>query len=99
MSQQITANRLQLVLLPGLGADWRQWEPPELAFPGLMVPPWIPPLRGDTLPTYIHGQRDRMIRASVVSSDSLVPDGGHLINLSHAAQVNDFIRKVLASAE
>jgi pimeloyl-ACP methyl ester carboxylesterase len=32
-------------------------------------------------------------------SDFLVPDGGHLINLSHAEQVNDFIRKVLASVE
>jgi len=40
-----------------------------------------------------------MIRASMVTADSLVPDGGHLVNLSHAAQVNDFIRKVLASVE
>jgi len=227
MSQQTTTNRFQLVLLPGVGADCRQWEPQELAFPGLMVPPWIPPLRGDTLTTYaarlaetvprrkplilggssfggmlacemarylqpraviligscrspkslnrgvlslrpilcrvpwlgiritkplapfavqtfrnlkpefrrlcatmfqeadprlmkwaigailrwqptplagtpvfhIHGQRDRMIRASMVAPDCLVPDGGHLINLSNAAQVNDFIRKVLMSVE
>ena len=225
MRQHTRTDDLQLVLLPGLGADHRQWGPQEVAFSGLMVPPWIPQLRGDTLPTYaarlaetvprekplilggssfggmlacemarhlqpravilvgscrspkslnrgvlalrpilcriprwgiriskplapfavqtfrnlkresrrlcatmfqeadpglvkwaigailrwqptplgdmpvfqIHGQRDRMIRASTVASDLLVPDGGHLINLSHAEQVNDFIRKVLAS--
>ena len=225
VSHEDRYDRFQLVLLPGLGADWRQWEPQKLAFPGLMVPPWIPPLRGDTLPTYaarlaetvprqkplilggssfggmlacemtrhlqpkaviligscrspkslnrgvlslrpilcripywgiritkplapfavqtfrnlkpkfrrlcttmfqeadprwirwaigailrwqptpladtsvfhIHGQRDRMIRASTVAPDFMVPDGGHLINLSHAAQVNDFIGKVLTS--
>ena len=218
---------LQLVLLPGLGADCRQWQPQELAFPGLMVPPWIPPLREDTLPTYavrlaetlprqkllilggssfggmlacemarlvqpkaviligscrsikslnrgvlflrpmlrripccgiriskslapfavqafrklkpevrrlcatmfqeadsefmrwaigailtweptpltdipvfhIHGKRDPMIRASMVASDVVVPDGGHLLNFSHPAQVNDFIRRVLTSLE
>ena len=227
MCQHTTTNRFQLVLLPGLGADYHQWEPQNLAFPGLVVPPWIPPLRTDTLPTYaarlaetvprqkplilggssfggmlacemarhlqpkaiiligscrsinslnrgvlslrailcripcwgirltkplapfavqtfrnlkpefrrlcasmfweadpvwmrwaigailrwqptlladtpvfhIHGQRDRMIRASTVTPDCLIPDGGHLINLSHAVQVNDFIRKVLAFAE
>lgn len=220
-------NGLQLVLLPGLGADCRQWEPQEMAFPGLIVPPWISPLRGDTLPTYaarlaetvpcqkplvlggssfggmlayemarhlkpralilvgsccspqslnravlslrpilrqipcwgirickplapfgvqtfrhlnpefrrlcatmfqdanpefvrwairailaweptpptdipvfhIHGKQDQMIRASKVTADVLVPDGGHLINLSHAAQVNTFIGTVLASVE
>jgi pimeloyl-ACP methyl ester carboxylesterase len=216
-----------LVLLPGLGADRRQWEPQRLAFPGLVVPPWIPPLREDTLPAYaarlaetlprdkplilggssfggmlacemahfvrpaamiligscrsikslnrgvlllrpilrwipswgirickplapigvqtfrhltpelrrlcatmfqdadpefvrwaiqailawkptpptgiplfhIHGKRDRMIRASRVTADVLVPDAGHLINLSHALQVNDFIHKVLTGLE
>jgi pimeloyl-ACP methyl ester carboxylesterase len=40
-----------------------------------------------------------MIRASTIAPDFLVPDGGHLINLSHAEQVNDFVRKVLMSVE
>jgi len=220
-------DHCQLVLLPGLGADHRQWEPQKQTFPGLLVPPWIPPLPGETLRCYaarlaetipsrkplvvggssfggmlayemarhlrpralvligscrspkslnravvsmgpilrripnwairvckplapcgvqtfrnlkpefrrlcatmfqeadsgfvrwaigailaweptpmadtaifqIHGQRDRMIRASAISPDVMLPDGGHLINFSHTMQVNDFIREVVASVE
>ena len=58
---------------------------------------WQPTSLTDTPVYHIHGQRDRMIRASRVAADVLVPDGGHLINLSHAAEVNDFIRKVLTA--
>jgi hypothetical protein len=46
---------------------------------------------------HIHGQRDRMIRAARATPDLMVPNGSRLINLSHAEQVNDFIRDVLAS--
>jgi pimeloyl-ACP methyl ester carboxylesterase len=59
---------------------------------------WQPTPLADTPVFHIHGQGDRMIRASMVTPDCLVPDGAHLINLSHAVQVNDFICKVLASA-
>jgi pimeloyl-ACP methyl ester carboxylesterase len=225
MSQEVTDGHLQLVLLPGLGADCRQWQPQQHAFPGLVVPSWIPPLREDTLPSYakrlaeslpaarsmvlggssfggmvalelarflspkavlligscrsneslnpvvlflrpllrhlprwgiricqpiaplgvqtfrrlspefrrlsvkmfqdadpefmrwaigailgwaptpltdvpvfhIHGKRDRMIRASKVAADVTLPDAGHLLNLTHPVQVNDFISKALAS--
>ena len=60
---------------------------------------WQPTPLAGTPVFHIHGQRDRMIRASRVAADVLVPDGGHLINLSHAAEVNDFIRKVRASLD
>ena len=56
---------------------------------------WQPSPLDDTPVFCIHGQRDRMIRASTVAAEVLVPDGGHLIGLSHAAQVNEFIRKVV----
>jgi len=218
-------DRCQLVLIPGLGADGRQWEPQRRALADVFVPPWIPPDRKETLPSYaarlaatiprekpivlggssfggmlacemacllrpkalvligscrsadairqevrwlrpilshlpawgiaavkpltplvlytfggltpeqrrlcaamlrdsdphrlrwamgailhwrpsaldgvpvfqIHGRRDRMIRAERVAADVVLPDGGHLINMSHAEQVNDFIRHAAAA--
>jgi pimeloyl-ACP methyl ester carboxylesterase len=42
----------RLILLPGLGADQRLFEPQRKAFPELVVPPWIPPRKGETLPDY-----------------------------------------------
>jgi pimeloyl-ACP methyl ester carboxylesterase len=42
----------QLVLLPGLGADRRLLEPQQAAFPQLLVPPWISPLKRESLPDY-----------------------------------------------
>jgi pimeloyl-ACP methyl ester carboxylesterase len=58
---------------------------------------WQPTPPADMPVFHIHGRRDRMIRAAKVTPDVMVPDGGHLINLSHPGQVNDFIHKVLAS--
>ena len=43
----------------------------------------------------IHGRRDRLIPASRVEADELIPDGGHLINVTHAREVNRFIRSTL----
>jgi pimeloyl-ACP methyl ester carboxylesterase len=42
----------QLILLPGLGADHRLLEPQRAAFPQLIVPPWIPPRKNESLPQY-----------------------------------------------
>ena len=42
----------QLILLPGLGADHRLLEPQRAAFPQLIVPPWIPPRKHESLPQY-----------------------------------------------
>ena len=42
----------QLVLLPGLGADDRQFQPQQAAFADCLVPPWIPPKRGESLAGY-----------------------------------------------
>ena len=60
---------------------------------------WQPTRFSGTPVFHVHGGRDLMIRASMLTSDLLLPDGSHLINLSHAAQVNDFIRSVIASLE
>src|SRR5688500_20374409 len=42
----------RLVMLPGLGADARLFEPQRREFPGLEVPPWLPPVRGESLADY-----------------------------------------------
>jgi pimeloyl-ACP methyl ester carboxylesterase len=45
-------SRFGLILFPGLGADYRLLEPQRAAFPQLTVPPWIPPHRNESLPSY-----------------------------------------------
>ena len=40
---------------------------------------------------FIHGGRDFVIPAKRVKPDRVVARGGHLINMSHAAEVNEFI--------
>lgn len=45
-------STFQLILLPGLGADYRLLEPQRAAFPNLIVPPWIPPHKNESLPSY-----------------------------------------------
>jgi len=44
---------------------------------------------------HIHGQLDRVIPLKGNKPDEIVPDGGHLINLTHADQVNRFIERHL----
>jgi pimeloyl-ACP methyl ester carboxylesterase len=46
------AGEFQLMLLPGLGADVRLFEPQRRAFPQLVVPPWIPPKKNESLSAY-----------------------------------------------
>jgi hypothetical protein len=36
-----------------------------------------------------------MIPARRVKPDVLIPDGGHIINVTRAEEVNDFLRRVL----
>jgi len=42
----------KLLLFPGMGADHRLLGPQARAFPDLVVPPWIPPRRGESLASY-----------------------------------------------
>ena len=60
---------------------------------------WQPTSPPDVPVFHIHGRRDRMILTARVAADVFIPDGGHLINLTHAAEVNSFIRKVLETVE
>ena len=56
---------------------------------------WNPtPLEG--IPVFhIHGADDFIIPARKVEADVLIPGGGHMINLSHADDVNAFLRRAL----
>ena len=47
---------------------------------------------------HIHGAADRMIPLSRVHPppDRVIPDGGHVIHLTHADQVNAFISERLS---
>jgi len=50
------------------------------------------------MPVYhIHGSDDELIPAVSVQPDRLIPGGGHLLNVTHAADVNEFIRTRSAS--
>jgi pimeloyl-ACP methyl ester carboxylesterase/N-acetylglutamate synthase-like GNAT family acetyltransferase len=61
----------RLVLLPGLGASGRLFDPQRRAFPALEVPEWLAPRAGETLPAYGH----RMAAAVRGYGSSLVLGG------------------------
>ena len=46
---------------------------------------------------HVHGDRDRLIPLSRVTPDHVIRGAGHLLNLTHADAVNDFIVRVAAS--
>ncbi len=58
---------------------------------------WKSSPRADVPKFHIHGRRDRLIRIKNVEPEEIIDDGGHLINLTHAEQVNDFIARAVAS--
>ena len=56
---------------------------------------WKPaPLEGVRV-LQIHGGRDLLLPARRVQADEFIPDGGHMINVTHAREVNAFLRKAL----
>jgi pimeloyl-ACP methyl ester carboxylesterase len=51
-----------------------------------------------TCPTlHIHGRRDRVILCKAVRADAEVPGAGHVVNLTHAPEVNEAVRAFLDS--
>ena len=61
------------------------------------IPDWDPtPL--ETVSVYqIHGGKDRIIPSAGVEADEILPEAGHLINLTHSEQVNAMIRTAMAA--
>lgn len=65
-------------------------DPAMTRFGGRAMLDWTaPPL--DCPIHHIHGQHDLMIPVKNVSPDVVIPGGGHVINVTHAQQVNHFI--------
>jgi pimeloyl-ACP methyl ester carboxylesterase len=48
---------------------------------------------------HIHGRRDFVLPARYTLPDQLIEQGRHVISLSHPAEVNEFIRGVIAETE
>jgi pimeloyl-ACP methyl ester carboxylesterase len=48
---------------------------------------------------HIHGDRDRLIPCRKVSPDRVIHEAGHLINITHADEVNQFIADSIASLQ
>lgn len=46
---------------------------------------------------HVHGDNDHLIPIQNVRPDKVIQGGGHVINLTHPREVNEFIRKSLAS--
>ena len=44
---------------------------------------------------HIHGSDDELIPAKSVQADHVIPGGGHLVNVTHASEVNAFISEHL----
>lgn len=73
----------------------RQVPVPFLRRVGPMILRWDAP-RSYPCPVHqIHGDRDRILPLHKVHAEEIVAGGGHLINLTHADQVNLFIKKHL----
>lgn len=50
------------------------------------------PKPDDTVPVFqIHGERDRILPCRLAGADVVVPGAGHLVNVTHADAVNQFI--------
>ncbi len=73
---------------------FREMDPAFMHWAVSAIIGWDPPPLVDVPIFQIHGGRDRMIPARRVRPNVLIPDGGHLINVTHAEDVNEYIRKV-----
>ena len=55
--------------------------------------------RPPDLPVHqLHGGRDRIIPLIREDAERAIPEGGHLINMTHADQVNEFLSKHMMPA-
>lgn len=80
-----------LVLLPGLGADSRLFDPQRTDFPGLISPAWIDPERNETLAKYAARMAER-IRSSLPAENRPLVLGGVSFGGMLAAQMAPLLK-------
>jgi pimeloyl-ACP methyl ester carboxylesterase len=74
---------------------FREMDPAFMHWAVSAILRWNPPPLVDIPLFHIHGGRDHLIPAGRVKPDKLIPDGGHLINITHAEEVNEFVQTAL----
>lgn len=80
-----------LVLIPGLGADHRLFDPQRREFPNLICPAWIEPGSGDSLATY-SARMANQIRAVLPPKDRTLILGGVSFGGMLAAQMAPLLK-------
>jgi pimeloyl-ACP methyl ester carboxylesterase len=60
---------------------------------------WNPLPLAETPVFQLHGIHDRIIPLKCVEPDKILPHGGHLINITHADEVNAYIKDIIAKLQ
>lgn len=79
------------MLLPGLGADSRLFDPQRGDFPDLISPAWLEPASGESLASYA-GRMAERVRASLPAGDRPLILGGVSFGGMLAAQMTPLLR-------
>ncbi len=90
----VTAEQERLVtrMVSDTPLDYIRWGARAIfGWPG--CPPPACPVR------HVHGAKDRLIPPRRMSPDRLIEGGGHLINMTHAAEVNRFMCEAIRSLD
>jgi pimeloyl-ACP methyl ester carboxylesterase len=76
-----------------------RWSPAELAFRrwavGAMLT-WRPPAEIGCPVFQLHGGKDSTFSARRTKAEVIIPEAGHLLTLTHAEQVNQFLSSAIA---
>lgn len=76
---------------------FKQADPEFMKWALTAILHWEPSSPPEVTVRQIHGRRDLLIPAANVEADEVIPDAGHLLNMTHPTEVNAFIRKALDS--
>lgn len=84
-------DNAKLVMLPGMGADGRLFEPQRRVFPGLTVPPWIEPLPCERLDSYARRMASHIDPAGLVLIGGVSFGGMVALEMAHYLGLEDCV--------